>query len=69
MKTKTLRPWSIIARRELASYFQSPVAYIVTALFLLFSGIHIVTDLSEPTHPKIGSSRKLAEAGIEKRVL
>lgn len=39
MKTKTLRPWSIIARRELASYFQSPVAYIVTALFLLFSGI------------------------------
>ena len=31
--------WNIIARRELASYFSSPVAYIVCVLFLVFSGI------------------------------
>ena len=29
---------SIIMRRELSAYFTSPVAYIVTGLFLIFSG-------------------------------
>ncbi len=31
-------PSAVIMKRELASYFTSPVAYIVTGLFLLFSG-------------------------------
>jgi ABC-2 type transport system permease protein len=30
--------WPVIMRRELASFFASPIAYIVTALFLAFSG-------------------------------
>jgi len=30
--------WPVIAKRELAAYFASPVAYIVTGLFLAFSG-------------------------------
>ncbi len=36
---KTKRPWAVIMGRELASYFSSPVAYIVCGLFLVFSGI------------------------------
>ncbi|MDD7015181.1 MAG: ABC transporter permease [Treponema sp.] len=35
---KSVKVWSVIARRELKSYFTSPVAYIVGALFLLFAG-------------------------------
>lgn len=38
MKTR-VRTWTVIARRELAAYFASPVAYIVVGLFLVFSGI------------------------------
>lgn len=30
--------WAVIARRELSAHFTSPVAYIVTGLFLIFSG-------------------------------
>lgn len=30
--------WTVIARREIGSFFASPVAYIVTGLFLAFSG-------------------------------
>jgi ABC-2 type transport system permease protein len=30
--------WAVIMRRELAAFFSSPVAYIVTGLFLAFSG-------------------------------
>ncbi len=35
---KKMSPWAVIMRRELSSYFTSPVAYIVSALFLIFSG-------------------------------
>ena len=35
-KQKSL--WSVILRRELNAYFTSPIAYIVCALFLVFSG-------------------------------
>ncbi len=35
---KTNRAWCVIAKRELKSYFTSPVAYIVECLFLLFAG-------------------------------
>ncbi len=35
MKNKS---WFFIAKREILSYFTSPIAYIVSALFLLFSG-------------------------------
>ena len=39
METKrTTKEWLIIMRRELSSYYSSPIAYIVGALFLLFSG-------------------------------
>lgn len=37
-KSSAQRPWAVIMRRELASYFNSPVAYIVCCLFLLLSG-------------------------------
>ena len=36
---KTKSPAIIIMKRELKSYFTSPVAYIVTALFLIITGI------------------------------
>ncbi len=36
---KTKSPASIIMKRELKTYFTSPVAYIVTALFLIIEGI------------------------------
>ena len=32
-------PAAVIMKRELAAYFTSPVAYIVTALFLIIAGI------------------------------
>ena len=35
---KKNKSWIVIMKRELCSYFTSPVAYIVGALFLLFSG-------------------------------
>ena len=42
MTQTTLRkkhnPAAVIMKRELAAYFSSPVAYIVTGLFLIFSG-------------------------------
>ncbi|MCR5289989.1 MAG: ABC-2 transporter permease [Treponema sp.] len=37
-QTKTSSPVFVIMKRELAAYFTSPIAYIVTALFLIFSG-------------------------------
>ena len=30
--------WPVIMKRELAAYYSSPIAYIVTGLFLIFSG-------------------------------
>ncbi len=36
--TKKISPATVIMKRELSSYFTSPIAYIVTALFLLASG-------------------------------
>ena len=39
MKSTAKKPvWLVIARRELGAYFTSPIAYIVCALFLIFSG-------------------------------
>lgn len=38
IKMKKNKSWIVIMKRELCSYFTSPVAYIVGALFLLFSG-------------------------------
>lgn len=32
--------WKVILKRELKAYFTSPVAYIICAVFLLFSGIY-----------------------------
>ena len=40
MKNQNKRmPWAVIAGRELAAYFTSPVAYIAGAIFILLSGI------------------------------
>lgn len=39
MATKSKSPINVIFKRELHSYFTSPVAYIVTGLFLIFSGV------------------------------
>jgi len=39
MKNKKNNVISVIAKRELKSYFTSPVAYIVTALFLVLTGV------------------------------
>ncbi|MCR5764030.1 MAG: ABC transporter permease subunit [Treponema sp.] len=36
---KTNRAWKVILKRELCSYFSSPVAYFVICLFLLASGL------------------------------
>lgn len=38
-KAGKAKPWCVIMKREISAYFQSPVAYIVGALFLLASGI------------------------------
>lgn len=35
---KNVKVWTVIMKRELSAYYTSPVAYIVGALFLLFSG-------------------------------
>lgn len=37
-KNKKSKPALVIARREIAAYFSSPIVYIVTGLFLIFSG-------------------------------
>ena len=38
-RKKTKRPAAaVIVRRELSAYFASPIAYIVSGLFLIFSG-------------------------------
>ena len=34
----------VIARREMASYFYSPIAYVVLALFLFISGVLFFDD-------------------------
>ncbi|NLM01281.1 MAG: ABC transporter [Treponema sp.] len=37
--TKAKSPVCVILKRELSAYFTSPIAYIVTGLFLIFSGL------------------------------
>jgi ABC-2 type transport system permease protein len=41
---KTTRESMIIAKKELVSYFSSPVAYIIITLFVLFTGILFFRD-------------------------
>jgi ABC-2 type transport system permease protein len=41
----------VIARRELASYFHSPVAYVAMALFLFAAGVAFVVYDFQPGHP------------------
>ncbi len=43
MENKTKNPAITIFKRELASYFASPIAYIVTGLFLIITGILFFT--------------------------
>ena len=43
MNTKTKKPAVVIFKRELASYFASPIAYIVTGLFLIITGVMFFT--------------------------
>lgn len=43
MEKKTKNPAITIFKRELASYFASPIAYIVTGLFLIITGILFFT--------------------------
>lgn len=38
-KSKMTSPVGVIFKRELAAYFTSPIAYIVTGLFLIFSAV------------------------------
>jgi ABC-2 type transport system permease protein len=38
----------LIARRELGTYFSSPIAYVVTAAFLVFTGLLYIDSLSGP---------------------
>lgn len=38
-KTKKINPCFVIMKRELNSYFTGPIAYIVTALFLILTGV------------------------------
>ena len=42
-KNKNTCSWPVIMKRELKAYFTSPVAYIVGALFLGFSGFMFFT--------------------------
>ncbi len=42
-KNKTCNPAFVIMKRELGSYFSSPIAYIVTGLFLIITGIMFFT--------------------------
>lgn len=43
MKNKSKNPAAVIFRREFAAYFASPIAYIVTGLFLIITGIMFFT--------------------------
>lgn len=43
MNTKTKKPAAVIFKRELAAYFASPIAYIVTGLFLIITGVMFFT--------------------------
>ncbi len=43
MNNKTKKPAEVIFRRELAAYFASPIAYIVTGLFLIITGVMFFT--------------------------
>ena len=40
---KSIKPALVIMKRELGTYFSSPIAYIVTGLFLIISGIMFFT--------------------------
>ena len=41
---------TVIARREIGSYFHSPIAYVAMTLFLVASGISFLNDF-EPGQP------------------
>lgn len=43
MNNKTKKPYVVIMQRELKSYFTGPIAYIVSGLFLLITGILFFT--------------------------
>lgn len=43
MSNKTKKPYVVIMQRELKSYFTGPIAYIVSGLFLLITGILFFT--------------------------
>ena len=43
MKNKVKNPAIVIFKREFAAYFASPIAYIVTGLFLIITGIMFFT--------------------------
>lgn len=43
MNAKTKKPAAVIFKRELAAYFSSPIAYIVTGLFLIITGVMFFT--------------------------
>ena len=43
-----MRNTLLIARRELGTYFSSPIAYVVTAAFLVFAGLLYIDSLSGP---------------------
>ena len=43
MKNKVKNPAVVIFKREFAAYFASPIAYIVTGLFLILAGTMFFT--------------------------
>lgn len=43
MNSKAKNPAAVIFKRELAAYFASPIAYIVTGLFLIITGVMFFT--------------------------
>lgn len=43
-KNKSINPTFVIAKRELKAFFASPIAYIVTGLFLIISGIWFFSE-------------------------
>jgi len=55
-----MRKAIVLARRELGSYFVSPMAYIVGAMFLLASGLWFFYDIFVPGHE--ASLRSLFES-------
>lgn len=50
---KKNKSWAVIMKRELCSYFASPVAYIVGALFLLFSGFMFFSTFFLVNRPEL----------------